>query len=165
MNRVTFIVFVCVIAAALGLRAVAQQPGGQAQGGHAHGEAAEGKPATVVGELIDTACFVASGGDAKGPDHAECAKECMGSGVPAAVLPEGAADAGAMMFLLTNPVVLAPHAGKTIKVEGTAHERMRAFDVKRLWVKDGNDWKEVPLKDAHHKMSEGAGHGGHGGHK
>jgi hypothetical protein len=160
MKRVICIVVV-VIAAGFGLRAFAQHAEGHGQAGHGHGEGEGGKSITVVGELIDTACFVASDGDAKSSDHAKCAKECMASGIPAAVLPEGAGDAGAMMFLLTNPVPLAPYAGQTIKVEGEAHEKMRAIDVKRLYVKEGADWKPIPLTDAHHKMSEGDGHGGH----
>ncbi len=152
-----------ILAASLSLFAVAGQPDVHAP--DAHAESAAGKQVTVQGELIDTACFVGSEGEAKGQDHAECARECMGSGVPAGILPEGAKDASAMMFLLTNPVVLAPRAGQTIKVEGKAYENMRAIDVQKLYVKDGNHWKEVQLKDAHHKMGEGAHDSGHGEHK
>ena len=129
----------------------------------------EGKTTTVVGELIDTACFVASDGDAKGQDHEECASKCLGTGVPAGILPDGSKKADAMMILLTNPKVLAAHAAKTIKVEGTAHPKMHAFDVKKLYVKEGTGWKEVQLDDEHHKMAgsddEHAGHkDGHAGH-
>ena len=60
---------------------------------------------TIQGELIDTACFVT--GDAKGSDHAECAQKCLASGVPAGILPEGSKDSDAVMYLLTNPAVLA----------------------------------------------------------
>src|SRR5438034_5558757 len=87
-----------------------------------HKESDEGKAITVQGELIDTACFVTSDGDAKGKDHAECAQRCMASGVPAGILPEGSKDSDAMMYLLTNPTVLASYAAQTIKVEGTAYE-------------------------------------------
>ena len=163
--RARSLMFWCggILAASLSLIAVAQQPGGH--GHDAHAESAAGKQVTVQGELIDTACFVSSEGEAKGPDHAECARECMGSGVPAGILPQGAKDATAMMFLLTNPTVLAPHAGQTIKVEGKAYENMRAIDVQKLYVKDGNNWKEVQLKDAHHKMGDGAQDSGHGDQK
>jgi hypothetical protein len=153
-----------LLAASLSLVALAQQPGGH--GHDAHKESAEGKQVTVQGELIDTACFVSSEGEAKGQNHAECARECMGSGVPAGILPDGAKNASGMMFLLTNATVLAPHAGKTIKVEGKAYENMRAIDVQKLFVKDGEKWTEVQLKDAHHKMGEGGqDHGGHGDQK
>ena len=133
--------------------------------GHDHKKGAEDKPTTVQGELIDTACFVASDGDAKGKDHAQCAQKCLASGVPAAVLPEGSKDASGIMYLLTNPTVLAQYAGQTIKVEGVSHAEMHAIDVKKLSVKQGNGWKDVQLKDEHHKMSGGDhasdGHAGH----
>ena len=123
--------------------------------GHKHA-ADDDKPVTIQGELIDTACFVASDGDAKGKDHAACATKCMGSGVPAGILPEGSKDAHGMMYLLTNPVPLAPYAGQTIKVEGTAHVEMHAIDVKKAYVMQGTAWKEIPLSDEHHKMAGSA---------
>jgi len=34
--------------------------------------------------------------------------------------------------------------------------------VQKLYVKDGSNWKEVPLKDEHHKMGGmDMGHGDH----
>lgn len=117
------------------------------------------KTTTLVGELIDMGCFVSSGGDAKGKDHAECAKKCLATGVPAAILPEGKTKAEDALFLLTNPVPLAPHAAHTIKVEGIVHAANKAFDVKKAWAKDGDTWKEIQLKDEHHGM------GGQDGHK
>jgi hypothetical protein len=129
-------------------------------GKHPEGEGA--KQVTILGELVDTACFVSGNGKARGTDHAECARDCMASGIPAGILPEKSKDAGAMLFLLTNPRPLAAHAGKTIRVEGKANEKMHAIDVKKLFVKQGQTWQEVQLKDEHH----GAGGGGQGdGHK
>ena len=127
----------------------------------------EGKEVTVIGELIDTACFVASDGDAKGADHAECATKCMASGVPAGILPKDAKDATAMLFLLTNPKPLAAHASHTVKAVGTVHKNMHAMDVKKLYMQDGSNWKEIQLNDEHHKMGGGADaaagdHAGHG---
>lgn len=90
-----------------------------------------------------------------------CIQECMGSGVPA-VTAEGSKDGDAMMYLLTNPQVLARYAAQTIKVEGVAYEDKHAIDVKKLFVKQGNDWKEIQLNDKHHKM---AGAGSPDGHK
>jgi hypothetical protein len=63
-----------------------------------------------------------------------------------------------MMYLLTNPTVLAPHAGQTIKVEGIVHADMRAIDVKKLFVQQGDSWKEVQLKDEHHNSAGAAEH-------
>ena len=135
-----------VLFAALGLSALAHE-------GHDHKKASGTKSSTVIGELVDTACFVSSNGDAVGKGHAKCATKCMSTGVPAAVLPEGSKDAKAMLFLLTNPVPLAPHAAKTIKVEGTARPDLHAMDVKKVYVKEGDNWREVQLSDEHHKTS------------
>lgn len=113
-------------------------------------ESTEGKAATITGELIGTACFVTSDGDAKGKDHAACAQKCMATGVPAGVLPAGAKDADEMVYLLTNPAVLAPYAAQTVKVEGTLYEHKHAIDVRKLSVKTGDTWKEIALQDEHH---------------
>ena len=133
-----------------------------------HSPATQPSQVTVQGELIDTACYVASDGEAKGADHAECAQKCLRTGIPAGILPEGSHHATEMRFLLTNPTVLAPFAAQTIKVEGTMHATMHAIDVKKLYVKDGAGWKEVQLHDEHHNMSgghgDGGGHGAHGAH-
>jgi len=112
------------------------------------------KPTTVIGELIDTACFTTSDGDAKGKDHAQCAMKCMASGIPAGILPEGKTEDDALT-MLTNPKVFAPYAAQTIKVEGVVYQEKHAIDVKKAYVKDGDNWKEIKLDDEHHKMSGG----------
>ena len=130
--------------------------------GAAPAAAAAEKTTSMEGELIDSACYVAAEGEAKGAGHAACARKCLGSGVPAAILPAGSKDPRAALFLLTNPVPLAPYAGQIIKVEGTMAGDFQAFDVKKAFVKEGQGWKEVQLQDEHHKMA-GGGHGaGHG---
>ena len=136
-----------ILAAGLSLGAVAY--------GHEGHDKTDDKPVTITGELIDTACFVTSDGDAKGKEHAACATKCMASGVPAGIVPDGkkAAD---MMYLLTNPVPLAPYAGQVIKIEGVAHGDMHAVDVKKAYSKDGDNWKEIALSDEHHKMTGAA---------
>lgn len=134
---------------------------------HPGHEGDDDKPVTVTGELIDTACFVSSDGEAKGKDHAACAQKCMASGIPAGISPEGSKGAAGMLFMLTNPKPFAPFAGQIIKVEGVQHADLRAIDVKKAYVKDGDGWKEIKLDDEHHKMGgeakdgEGDGHAGH----
>ena len=140
----------------------------------AHPEGASEEQVTIEGELIDTACFVAAEGDAKGADHAQCASKCLGSGIPAGILPNGK-EANEMMFLLTNPKPFAEHAAKTIRVVGTAHPTMHAIDVKKAYVLEGGKATEIALDDEHHKMGGGEdaakedghtehkdGHAGHG---
>lgn len=117
------------------------------------GEHAEGdeKTTSLVGELIDTACFTASDGDAKGKDHAECAQKCMSTGIPAGILPEGKGEDEALV-MLTNSKPFAPFAAQTIKVEGVVNAAKHIIDVKKAYVKDGANWKEIQLDDEHHKM-------------
>jgi len=155
MNRLIAISCGALVAAGLTFGAFAHE------GEH---KSSDEKEVTIQGELIDTACFVASDGDAKGEDHAECAQACMASGVPAGILPEGSKDPSHLMFLLTNPAPLAPHAAKTIKVEGVVHKNIHAIDARKIFVKDGEKWTEIPLKDEHHKSEESA-HDKHGDHK
>ena len=137
------------LAAGLGTAALAHE--GQ------HAEGTDGKTVTITGELIDTACFVTSDGDAKGKRHAECATKCLASGVPAGILPEGSdGDADSALFLLTNPAPLAQYAAQTIRVEGIEHAAAHAIDVKKLSVKQADGtFKEVALKDAHHGADAG----------
>lgn len=162
MNRIAFTIGSGVIATAsfIGLALAHDDK-------HPEGEA---KPTTVIGELIDTACFTASDGDAKGKDHAECAQKCMATGIPAGILPEGKGEGDALV-MLTNPKPFAAHAAKTIKVEGVVNEKKHVIDVKKAYVKDGDNWKEIQLDDEHHKMGGGDDHkddkksDGHGNHK
>ena len=98
----------------------------------------------LVGELVDV-CFITSDGAAHGPDHAKCAAECLRAGLPAGILPEGAQNSDEMLYLLTSPGALAPYAGKIIKVEGMRLEHKHAFNPNRLWVRDGQGWREVTL--------------------
>jgi hypothetical protein len=81
-------------------------------------------PASVTGEVIDSACYIKGG--SKGEGHAKCAQGCADSGIPLAILEDG-----------TNKVVwvaskedmetpndkLKPYAGKKVTVKGTWAER------------------------------------------
>jgi len=110
-----------------------------------------GRPVTLTGQLVDV-CFIVTDGQAGGPDHAQCASDCLAAGLPAAILPDGASGPDELLYLLTNPTALASCAGKTIKVEGMQLDHKHAIDVSRLWVKDGQQWTEVQLKDAPHRL-------------
>jgi len=116
-----------------------------------------GRPVTLTGQLVDV-CFIVTDGQASGPDHAQCASECLAAGLPAAILPDGASDPDELLYLLTNPTALASCAGKTIKVEGIQLDHKHAIDVSRVFFKDGQQWTEVQLKDNPHRLrAPGAG--------
>ena len=89
------------------------------------------KPATIVGEIVDTGCYL--GSDAKGAKHKECAITCVAAGMPIGLLTEKN-----FLYLL-----LPPHdnkdaynkakewMGEKVEVTGMAYARggMRAIEV------------------------------------
>lgn len=99
------------------------RPDGQA----AHTQAASGAT-TLKGEVIDLACYVGHG--AKGPKHADCAKSCIESGIPAAILAE---DGNLYVALGTNHQkaddLLAPHAGKVVSVTGKTSKKDGSYFI------------------------------------
>ena len=106
--------------------------------------AADADKKTVEGELVDTYCY--SSGGATGEKHATCGAKCAKSGIPVAVLVDGKA-----WTLATNPKPLADSVGKTVKVTGAANADAMTFVPDTVQVKDGENWKDVKLNDAHHK--------------
>ena len=84
---------------------------------HKHGEMKPGM-LTVHGEVLDMACYVSH--EAKGPDHAECAKRCVKGGQPMGLL----AKDGTVYLLYADHADPAAYnaakefAGKTVKVTG-----------------------------------------------
>lgn len=68
--------------------------GAMAHGEEKHGHGDEGL--TVRGEILDMACYVAH--EAKGPDHAACAKRCVKGGQPMGLL----AEDGTVYLLYAN---------------------------------------------------------------
>ena len=111
---------------------------------------------TLTGQLVDV-CFIVTDGRAGGANHAQSTSECLAAGLPAAILPDGATDPDQLLYLLTNPAALASCAGKTIKVEGIKIDHKHAIDVTQVWVKDGQQWSQVPLKDDPHRVRAIAG--------
>ena len=107
--------------------------------------AADKETKTVEGELVDMHCYAA--GDAKGAEHgSKCGAACAKSGIPVGVLVDGKA-----WTLATNPKPLADAVGKTVRVTGSPSDATQTFLAEKVEVKDGDSWKEIKLKDAHHK--------------
>ena len=74
MKRITVAGTLVLLVASASLLLLA--PGAQAD--------SSGKRTTLPGLVVDTACYI--GHDSKGPDHAECARECAEGGIPLAIL-------------------------------------------------------------------------------
>ena len=75
---------------------------------------------TLRGEILDMACYVAH--EAKGPDHAACAKRCVKGGQPMGLL----ADDGTVYLLYANHKdgsafeAAKEHAGAKVEITGVA---------------------------------------------
>ena len=106
----------------------------------AHGEDSHGhddKGMTVRGEILDMACYVAH--EAKGPDHAACAKRCVKGGQPMGLL----AEDGTVYLLYANHEdgsayeQAKEYAGQKVEVVGIAATKagikgLEVSNVKKL---------------------------------
>jgi hypothetical protein len=91
----------------------------RAHEGEDHGAKSEEK--TIKGEVVDMACYVDHG--ATGEKHADCAKKCIGMGLPVGLKAEDGKT-----YLLVGEhkpmnTELAEYAGKTITVKGKVTSR------------------------------------------
>jgi hypothetical protein len=89
---------------------------------HAHDPKGKSE-VTLVGEVIDTVCYVHH--ESRGPDHAECARECAEEGIPLAILDE---KTGQVYLSLpvdhSNPnSKLVAFIAKRVEVKGTAYTK------------------------------------------
>jgi len=80
-----------------------------------------GKDATVTGEVLDTACYIAHGRKGAGPGHKKCASECINKkDFPISILTEQ----GDVILVLPDHAdegpyeVLKEKAAQTVTVEG-----------------------------------------------
>lgn len=96
--------------------------------------ATAGKPGTITGEVIDSACYIKQG--ARGPDHAKCAEGCARMGVPLALL----TDDGQVVWLSSSKDMesvndlLTGHVAKKVTLEGEWFERggAKLFSVNKV---------------------------------
>jgi len=81
-------------------------------------------PASVTGEVIDSACYIKDG--EKGEKHAKCAASCADAGIPLAILEDGTNKVvwvASKQDMETPNDKLKPFAGKKVTVKGTWAER------------------------------------------
>lgn len=123
------------------------QAGAQHAQNHKSESPGDKAPFVVVGKLIDATWFTSPKEPGEGEDQTTRAANRMASGTPAAVLPEGAEKPEEIWYLLTSAAPLAPYAGKQVKVEGRADRSIRAIEVTTLSVKDGDEWREVQVRE------------------
>ena len=108
-KRITVLFLACALALATGAGA-----------GLADEKHDDHDPMTVQGEILDMACYVAH--EAKGPDHAGCAKRCVEGGQPMGLLTKD----GTVYLLYANHKDAAAfeqakeHAGQSVEITGVA---------------------------------------------
>lgn len=100
----------------------------------------------LTGQLVDVTWFFNSQTDTEGQDQATRATNRIAAGTPAGLLPEGAGKPEEIWYLVTNSTPLAPYAGKSIKVEGRRLSAIHAIEPAALYVKDGEEWRQVQLR-------------------
>ena len=87
-----------------------------------HHHEAGGKAITVVGQVIDTGCYLVH--DSKGPGHVSCAEACAKAGVPLAIVD----DTGKVYLPIAadhknQNAKLMPFLDKKVKVTGSAIDK------------------------------------------
>lgn len=98
---------------------------------HGNG-AAKGKYMTIVGEVMDPACFLEAGSKSIGPGHYQCAYDCARSGQTLAIY---ARDEDRIYFVAgelpgKNPnEPLLPYVHKKVDVSGTVYHRSDAWGI------------------------------------
>jgi hypothetical protein len=113
-----------LVVVALAAAALAALPGLAADKAAGKKAAPAASPASVTGEVIDSACYIKDGD--KGPGHAKCAQSCAEAGIPLAILEDGTNKVvwvAAQKDMETPNEQLKPYAGKKVTVKGTWAER------------------------------------------
>lgn len=77
---------------------------------------AKATASTVVGEVVDAACYMIHPDSATGPGHKDCAKACADRGVPLAII---SASDGKLYFPAGGNKELYDHIGQRVSATGT----------------------------------------------
>jgi hypothetical protein len=95
-------------------------------------EKSQGKYTTIVGEVMDPACFLEAGSKSIGPGHYQCAYDCARSGQTLAIY---ARDEDRIYFVAgelpgRNPnEPLLPYVHKKVDVSGSVYHRSDAWGI------------------------------------
>lgn len=99
-------------------------------GANAAQPAAAAKPqpekVTVVGEVVDAACYMIHPQSAVGPSHRQCTVDCAKRGVPLAILND--ADKK-LYFPADGNARLTDHIGERVRASGTAMEQTDPMEL------------------------------------
>jgi hypothetical protein len=118
------------------------------------------KPTTIQGTLVDSKCYLSGvamgnppmnfgnkhkvpGKDKSMMEVPSCATACANMGIPAAIV-EGEVPGGKTYIIVAPASMFAEHMTKTAKITGILADN-GALIAKKVEIKDGNQWKEIPI--------------------
>ena len=78
---------------------------------------------SLTGEVVDVVCYLSHGKEALGKGHADCAKKCIGSGLPVAIKVGDQLYLAAMANHDPANKTLAKFAGQQVTVHGDVLEK------------------------------------------
>jgi hypothetical protein len=84
--------------------------------------------ATLTGEVIDLACYFDDGGS--GPDHADCARMCIESGLPVGLK----AKNGQIYVLIGDQVPMNPQLPQTTAKHESLNKQLARYAAKTVSV-------------------------------
>jgi len=113
--------------------------------------AERGQPVTVVGEVVDSACFMIHPHEGStGKAHEECGKACAMNNVPLAVLNESDKQ---IYFAADGNKQLLPFRGQRVRVTGTVSEisdpmelKLPVGDKNQMYIRVEGGYKVVTIK-------------------
>jgi hypothetical protein len=97
---------------------------------------------TVMGQLVDVACFAMSGGQ-PGERHKMCAMKCAKNGLPVGVWD---AEPGTVTIILAPAPAFEAYMQGEARVTGMMMEKASALLPSKIEVQTDGEWKEVEFK-------------------
>ncbi|MGE5176837.1 MAG: hypothetical protein ACM3JJ_10735 [Hyphomicrobiales bacterium] len=127
------------------------------------GEPDQGKYMTIVGEVMDPACFLEAGSKSIGPGHFQCAVDCAKSGQTLAIY-DRVADriyfiAGELPGQNPN-VPLLPYIHKKVDVSGRVYHRSQAWGIVIIKVAPHVDGAKDAARDGSKAVTRDAARDG-----
>ncbi len=86
-----------------------------------------GVPVTVVGQVVDAACYMMHPEAASGTSHDECGRACAQRGVPLGIVDDKSKE----LYLAVDPSskALLPHLHQRVRVTGTSVTRAAPLEL------------------------------------
>lgn len=103
------------------------QPGIRASGGPAPAELTDAKTVTLVGKVVDAACYMIHPPAASIPSHKDCGAACLARGVPLAIANE---QDGVLYFPADGNQRLSALLDQRVRATGTVMKKSEPMELK-----------------------------------